>query len=244
MVDPLDVYRDLARRPRVDGRFIVEGELAVGRLLAGESFTVESIVCTPGSRSRLAIPATLPVFELSNAALRELVGFEFHRGALACGRRPNPWVLDPAILSRPKLTIVIAAGLADPRNLGALIRNARAFAVDLVIVDAHGADPLARVAIRASMGNVFRVPIVIEALPGRIAELGCTLVAATPDPSAEDLHEFVRPDRIALLVGNEGEGLSAELLELAQRRVRIPIASEADSLNVAAATAVLLDRLR
>jgi tRNA G18 (ribose-2'-O)-methylase SpoU len=241
--DPLDVFRDLARRPRADGRFIVEGELAVGRLLES-AFEVESIACTPGSRSRLAIPEHVAVFELPNAALRELAGFDFHRGALACARRPDAWKVDEALLRRERLTIVIAAGLADPRNVGALIRNARAFGVDWVIVDMHGADPLSRVAIRASMGNVFRVPITIEALPGRVRELGCTIVAATPEQGAEDLHAFVRPDRIALLVGNEGEGLSAEMLGLADRRVRIPIAREADSLNVAAATAVLLDRLR
>lgn len=243
MSDPLDVYRDLGRRPRADGRFIVEGELAVGRLLES-AFEIESIVCTPGSRSRLSIPEHVAVFERANAELRELVGFDFHRGALACAVRPAVWAIDEGVLERERLTIVIAAGLADPRNLGALIRNARAFGVDAVIVDAHGADPLSRVAIRASMGNVFRVPIAIEALPGRIRALGCSIVAATPDDGAEDLHGFVRPDRIALLVGNEGEGLSAELLALADRRVRIPIAREADSLNVAAATAVLLDRLR
>ncbi|MFV8751143.1 TrmH family RNA methyltransferase [Nannocystaceae bacterium ST9] len=243
MSDPLGVFRDLARRPRADGRFVVEGEFAVARLLES-GFEVESIVCTPGARSRLAIPEHVQVFELANAALRELVGFDFHRGALACARRPEQWRVDPAIFERPTLTIVIAVALADPRNLGALIRNARAFAVDLVIVDAQGADPLSRVAIRASMGNVFRVPILIESLPGRIRELGCSLVAATPEPAAEDLHAFVRPDRLALLVGNEGDGLSPELLALADRKLRIPIAREADSLNVAAATAVLLDRLR
>jgi tRNA G18 (ribose-2'-O)-methylase SpoU len=242
--DPsLHVYRDIARRPRDDGRFIVEGELAVARLLES-TFEVESIVCTPGSRSRLTIPEHVAVFERPNAALRELVGFDFHRGALACALRPEAWIIDEALFDRERLTIVIAAGLADPRNLGALIRNARAFGVDLVIIDVHGADPLSRVAIRASMGNVFRVPITIEPLPGRIRRLGCTILAATPDERAEDLHAFVRPDRIALLVGNEGEGLSADSLSLADRRVRIPIAREADSLNVAAATAVLLDRLR
>jgi tRNA G18 (ribose-2'-O)-methylase SpoU len=241
--DPLEVFRDIARRPRADGRFVVEGELAVGRLLES-AFEVESIVCTPGARSRLAIPEHVAVFELENAKLRELVGFDFHRGALACARRPATWTIDEALLQRERATIVIAAGLADPRNVGALIRNARAFGVDAVIVDERGADPLSRVAIRASMGNVFRVPIAIEPLPGRVRELGCTIIAATPDEGAEDLHAFVRPDRIALLVGNEGDGLSEELLALADRRVRIPIAREADSLNVAAATAVLLDRLR
>jgi tRNA G18 (ribose-2'-O)-methylase SpoU len=241
--DPLAVYRDLNRRQRVDGRFIVEGELAVARLLES-AFVTESIVCTPGSRSRLIIPEQVAVFEQPNAALRELVGFDFHRGALACALRPATWTIDEQLLERERLTIVIAAGLADPRNLGALIRNARAFGVDAVIVDVHGADPLSRIAIRASMGNVFRVPIAIEPLPGRMRELGCTIVAATPEDGAEDLHRFVRPDRIALLVGNEGDGLSAELLALADRKVRIPIAREADSLNVAAATAVLLDRLR
>lgn len=243
MTDPLDVFRDLSRRPRPDDRFVVEGELAVARLLES-AFEVESIVCTPGARSRLAIPDDVAVFELQNAALRELAGFDFHRGALACARRPSAWTLDAELLTRSPLTIVVAAGLADPRNLGALVRNARAFGVDAVIADRSGADPLSRVAIRASMGNVFRVPLSVEPLPGRLRALDCTIVAATPEGAAEDLHQFVRPARMALLVGNEGAGLGPDLLELADRRVRIPIVREADSLNVAAATAVLLDRLR
>jgi tRNA G18 (ribose-2'-O)-methylase SpoU len=243
MSDPLDVFRDLSRRPRPDGRFIVEGELAVERLLDSR-FEVESIVCTPGARARLRVPEHVAVHELQNAALRELAGFDFHRGALACARRPSTWTIDPEVLARPRLTIVVAAGLADPRNLGALIRNARAFAVDAVIADVAGADPLSRVAVRASMGNVFRIPLALEPLPGRLRALGCTLVAATPEGGAEHLHHFERPDRMALLVGNEGAGLPPELLALAERRVRIPIDDAADSLNVAAATAVLLDRLR
>ncbi len=243
MSDPLEVYRDIARRPRADGRFVVEGELAVARSLASE-FVLESVLATGPALERLRVPEGVPVFERSAAALRELVGFDFHRGALACARRPEAWSIDPALLERPRLTIVVAAALADPRNLGALVRNARAFAVDWVIADSRGADPLSRQAIRASMGNVFRVPLTIEPLPGRLDQLGCTIVAATPDADAEDLHGFERPERLVLLVGNEGEGLSARLLALADRRVRIPIAREADSLNVAAATAVLLDRLR
>ncbi len=245
MTDVLEVFRDLAHRPRPDGRFVVEGELAVGRLLES-GFSVETVVCTAGARSRLAISAEVQVIELANAALRELVGFDFHRGALACARRPASWTLEPRLLERPRLTIVIAERVADPRNVGALIRNARAFAADAVLLDSHCADPLSRVAIRASMGNVFRIPIEVSAaLPERVAALrerGVAILAATPGDRAESLHEVerARPAKLALLLGNEGDGLSASLLAQADRWVRIPISAEADSLNVAAATAVLL----
>nr|WP_255216050.1 RNA methyltransferase [Pseudenhygromyxa sp. WMMC2535] len=144
--------------------------------------------------------------------------------------------------------MIAASGLADPRNLGALIRNAAAFDADGVIVDAAGADPFSRLAIRASVGNVFRVPLwVSDALPATLAqlrrELGMSLVAATP--SGEHLlGEYAAPARLLLLVGNEGAGLPADTLATADARVSIPMVESADSINVAAASAVLLFGLR
>ena len=254
----LEPYRDL-RAGSDSQRFIVEGALAVQRLLRSE-LGIESIVCTPSQRARLAaagveIPAGVPVLELDKARIAELVGFDFHRGVLACARRPPPsgeGALPPELLTRlrarERLTIVAAEGLADPRNLGALIRNAAAFGVDAVIADARGADPFARLTIRVSVGNVFRVPLVVsEALPAALDELaealGATLAASTPDPGATPLGSYARPAKLIVMVGNEGTGLSAELLRRAQAKLRIPVVPASDSINVAAATAVLLYEL-
>ncbi|HLT36978.1 MAG TPA: RNA methyltransferase [Enhygromyxa sp.] len=245
-MDPLAPYRGLRPGP---GRFIVEGALAVERLLAS-AIEIESIVCTPRQRERLTIAAAIPVFELRKPAIAELAGFDFHRGVLACARRPQLRVgLDDAererLRGRDRLRVIVAEQLADPRNLGAVIRNAAAFSVDLVIADARGADPYSRLAIRAGVGNVFRVPLVVsDDLPRTVAslarELSTEVIAATPQPGALELDRLVAPERLLLLVGNEGAGLSAPLLELATTRVRIPVAPRSDSINVAAATAVLL----
>jgi tRNA G18 (ribose-2'-O)-methylase SpoU len=252
--DPrLDPYRALpsgaARTGPGRELFVVEGALAVERLLASE-LAVESVVCTPSQRGRLMIPAGVAVFELSKPELAALTGFEFHRGVLASARRPPTREdLEPELLAalraRPRLRIAVAERLADPRNLGAVVRNLAAFAGDLLLADAGGADPYSRLAIRAGVGNLFRLPVqVVADLPATVAalarELDATVLAATPDPTAVDLRGFTAPDRLILLVGNEGAGLSPELLALADQRVRIPIDPSSDSINVAAATAVLL----
>ena len=248
--DPLAAFRDLPRGS-ASPLFVAEGVLAVERLLASE-FDVEALVCTPAAHARLApLLAATPVAAtvLPKAELAAVAGFAFHRGVLACGRRPaphrclNPGQLD-SLRARERLTIVAAERLADPRNLGALIRNAAAFGADLLIADLRGADPFSRLAIRASVGEVFRLPVLISPELGatlrELSEaLALELVASSPR-APTCLREFVRPAKLAVLVGNEGEGLSQTLAADADHRVRIPIAGATDSLNVAAATAVLL----
>lgn len=250
MTDPLAPYRDLRSGPGPE-RFIVEGVVAVARLLAS-AYEIESIVCTPSQRARLQLRPDIPVIELSRAELAELAGFDFHRGVLACAKRPPPRrELDTHLLEtlrsreRPTVTIVVAEALADPRNLGALVRNVAAFSADLLIADASGADLFSRLAIRASVGNVFHVPtLVSDDLPTTITTLartlGATVIAGTPDGAATPLPGFAFPRQRILLVGNEGAGLSPQLLALADARVRIPVDPASDSLNVSAATAVLL----
>lgn len=257
MTDPLAPYRDLRSGPGPE-RFIVEGAVAVARLLAS-AYEIESIVCTPSQRARLQLRPDvpdmpdmpdMPIIELSRAELAALAGFDFHRGVLACARRPplrrelDEHVLE-ALRERERVTVVVAEALADPRNIGALVRNVAAFSADLLIADASGADLFSRLAIRASVGNVFHVPTLVSGdLPATISTLARTLaatvIAATPDSAATPLQEFGFPRKRILLVGNEGAGLSPQLLALADARVRIPVDPASDSLNVSAATAVLL----
>lgn len=241
-------FRDLRSGPG-PGRFIVEGAVAVERLLSS-TYEIESIVCTTSMRERLHPHPSIPIFELSHAEIADLAGFDFHRGVLACAKRPPIQTeLDPSLLSRlhqhPRTTVVVAEKLADPRNLGALVRNVAAFSGDLLIADQRGADLYSRLAIRASVGNVFHVPtLVSDDLPATVTSLAralsATVIAATPDSAATPLPAFTFPAKHILLVGNEGSGLSPGLLELADARVRIPVAPGSDSLNVSAAAAVLL----
>lgn len=264
--DPrLDLFRDLpARRdPARRAPFHVESELAVARLLASD-FTTLAVLGTPPRLERLLADRApgCPVYACDHAVLRAVVGFDLHRGVIACARRPpaltgdlpestcpiHPVGLDlPALLARPAWTILLVQGLADPANLGSIVRSARAFAVDLVLLDRHGADPLDRRAIRGAMGAVFAQPLAVAAdLPRALAHLrshGAAVYAATLGPRACPVAAAPRPPRLVLCVGNEGDGLPAAVCAAADLEVTIPIAPDVDSLGVAAATAVLLHAL-
>lgn len=256
-------YRELRERAhRPDARrFVAESEFVVERLLRS-GWPVCSVVGTPSHLERLA-PALaarpeVPVYRVAPATLAAVVGFDFHRGVAACGVRPPglEWGLSDrtgpedvlaawtGALAGPRWTVLVAQGLGDPANVGSLVRSARAFGVDGVIVDRAGADPLSRRAIRAAMGHVFTLPVVgIADLAGAVAALrgrGARVLAATLGARARPLHTVERPARLVLMVGSEGEGLPAALCAAADEEVTIPIAPAVDSLGVAAATAVLL----
>lgn len=258
--DPADprlrAFADLPARGREGHAIVVEGELAVARALAGEH-PLRAVLLTPSHRARLgvAIPEGVEVLEAEAALVRQVVGFDFHRGCVAVMDRPRPPTLAElrarvAAWSDGPRRVLVAEGLADPANLGAAIRNARAFGVDLVL-HGGGADPWSRRAIRAAMGHGFSLPVVghddLPAAVGVVREAlgpGARTVAAVVQPGAVPLPTYRAPPRLVLLVGNEGAGLSARLRALADDAVTIPLAPGVDSLNVAAATAVLLWSLR
>lgn len=255
-------YRELhALGHRPDPRrFIAESELAVERLLRSR-FSVRSVLGTASHVQRLA-PALadrpeVEVFVAEQAVIRDAVGFNFHRGVAACGLRPEglAWGdLSEApddelaawadVFARPRFRVLVAQGLVDPANVGSIVRSARAFGVDLVLLDRRGADPLSRRAIRAAIGNVFAQPIAgvgdLGAVVAGLQRRGARVLAATLGPRARPLPEVPPPERLALLLGSEGEGLPAELCAAADAEVTIPIAAGVDSLGVAAAASVLL----
>lgn len=230
---------------------IVEGEIAVARALEA-GWPIEVVLATEPAARRLP---PLPEGALgrigSQALLESVTGFAFHRGCLAVLRRPvqeDPAARLRALASAPApWTIVIAEALADPVNVGALVRNARAFGA-LAVVLAGGADPLSARAVRASMGHVFAQPLVqvdrtVIALRA-ITEVApdASFVAATTGARARRVDEVAAPSRLVLMVGAEGPGLSPDAL--AQAHVEVTIPTAIDSINVAAATAVLLWQLR
>jgi tRNA G18 (ribose-2'-O)-methylase SpoU len=235
---------------------VVEGELAVARALESD-YPVRAVLLTPQHRARLgtAIPEDVLVLEASAPLVREVVGFPFHRGCVAVMDRPRallPSELHERVAAWPAgpRRVLVAEHLADPANLGAVIRNARAFGVDLLL-HGRGADPWSRRAIRAAMGLGFSLPVVTcDDLPAAVVAVRQALgprartVAAIVQPGAVPLPDYRAPERMVLLVGNEGLGLSEPLRALADDAVTIPLATGVDSLNVAAATAVLLWSLR
>ena len=231
-----------------DGGFFVAEGPAVVRHLLRSPYRVRALLLTAqGLRVLEDDLASMdaPVYLASQGLLDSVCGFHFHRGALASAdRRPLPGLAD-AVAGAD--LVVVAEGVNDHENLGALFRNAAAFGVGAVVLDPTSADPLYRRCVRVSMGHVLRLPFArATAWPGAIATLrsfGFEVLALTPSPDAEDVGRVARRPRQALLVGAEGPGLSAAALSAADRRVRVPMAPGVDSVNLATAVAIALHHL-
>lgn len=257
---------------RERGLFVVEGGLAVERLLTSR-FRTRALLLTETALDRLApaldrrasaaVPdesassgAALPpdLYLTGSQELRRITGFRFHRGCLALGERPAPaaaGVSPPA--PRPGRPVVALERVSDPDNVGAIFRNAAAFGVAAVVLSPGCADPLYRKAIRTSIGATLTVPfITAEAWPAALRRIGTgrpgvRTAALTPTGPAVDVDVFARRAAggpVVLVVGNEGDGLSPPAIALCDERVRIDVAPAVDSLNVAVAAAIALQRLR
>lgn len=248
--DPrLALFRDLNERnlTRHSGHFIAEGEKVVQRLLAS-NFGVASILAEPAYADQYAAaaPPDVPVYVASRELLQQTVGFRFHRGIVAAGRRqPVTSVRQlAASLGESRATVVVCPDVQDPTNLGSIIRTAAAFGCAAIVLGRACADPFSRRVLRVSMGAALELPVVESAdLMDDLQTLQNArfeAVAAVIDPSAEALAQARRGNRLALLLGSEGHGLSDDWLQWASRRVSIPMRRGIDSLNVAVAAAVLL----
>jgi tRNA G18 (ribose-2'-O)-methylase SpoU len=248
--DPrLDPYRDLkSPESRRRETFIAEGEKLVLRLIDSPCQT-ESILCTASVRDRLRgkLPDRIPIYVASTPVISGLIGFQFHRGVLACGRRPPPISLAAVCLAQPsaeRSLIVACPEIRDPANLGTIIRTAAAFGACGLVAGLAGTDPFSRRVLRTSMGSVLRFPIVqtdnwhfvLETLH----QNGFETIAAMVATAAEPVATARRLPRAALFFGHEDEGLPAELAAACQRRVTLPMAQGVDSLNVAVAAGIVL----
>jgi tRNA G18 (ribose-2'-O)-methylase SpoU len=189
-----------------------------------------------------------PVYVADEDVLRGIVGFRLHRGAIAAMHRPQlPSV--SAVVTEARRVVVLEA-VVDHTNVGAVFRSVAGLGAHAVLVSPQCADPLYRRSVRVSMGTVFQVPWtraepwpdVLDSLRGE----GFVIVALALTPEAEALDSFCvnPPERIALVLGAEGDGLSRQALQSADRVVRVPMSGGVDSLNVAAAAAVALWALR
>ncbi len=227
------------RRVEVEqGFFLAESPLVVEALVRSGR-TIRSVLVTPAQHDALAdalADLDAPVYVARPEVLRRVVGFDLHRGAIAAGVR---WSLPPvaSVLSGARRVAVVQR-LTDYENLGGVFRNAAAFGLDAVLLDAETADPLYRRCVRVSIGHVLTVPWTRLASLGELRDRGFTLLALTPARDAAPLAEVAWPARAALLLGSEGPGLSAEWLAAADMRVRIPMRPGVDSLNVATAAAI------
>ena len=260
--DPrLSPYRHLKRtnHTRRAGLFVVEGEKLVARLLASR-YRVHSLLLGEryAQRSSLALPGHAPVYLLADRLIEELIGFNFHRGALACahradlgGRAAYETALDEAIVSecsgrrdRP-VVVVVCPDVHDPENLGSILRSSAGLGAVALVAGARSADPLSRRVLRVSMGASLELPVWRTTdVDGVLAELAqrwqCVRLAAELDPLAEPLASVEQLPRAALVLGSEGPGLDPRWLALCDRQVGIPMQAGTDSLNVAVAAGILL----
>jgi tRNA G18 (ribose-2'-O)-methylase SpoU len=228
--------------------FVAEGALVVRHLLQSPYPVRALLVTTQGLRALDDVlpQVRAPVYLVAQDLMTSIAGFRFHRGVLAtAGRRPSA---DLATVVAGAGLVLMVEGVTDNENLGALFRNAAAFGVAGVVLDATSADPLYRRSVRVSMGHVLRLPFTrvpdATAAIAALRTLGFEILALTPAPGAEDITDVGPGGRRVLLVGAEGPGLSSRALAAADRRVRIAMAADVDSLNVATAAAIALHHLR
>jgi tRNA G18 (ribose-2'-O)-methylase SpoU len=250
--DPrLDDFRDLNsvdRRPDLPsgkGLVIAEGVLVVQRMLASR-FRPRAMLGTDRRLCELAADLDVtdaPYYRATAEVMADVVGFHLNRGVLAAASRSDELtvgqVLDGA------RTVVVLEGVNDHENLGSIFRNAAGLGVDAVVFGTGCADPLYRRAVRVSMGHALLVPYAwAMAWPTDLSILrdnDFRLLAMTPAASAAALSEAMAPvadDRVAILVGAEGPGLTETAMRASDVRVRIPMSRGTDSLNVATAAAL------
>ncbi|WP_299055155.1 RNA methyltransferase [uncultured Nocardioides sp.] len=238
--------RDVQLRRHLEaehGLFLAEGEKVVRRAVEG-GHTPRSFLMAPRWLDGLADVldrSDAPCFVLDERLAEEVTGFHVHRGALASlERQPLPTVDDVLAGAR---SVLVLEDVVDHTNVGAIFRSGAALGFEAVLLSPRCADPLYRRAVKVAMGAVFalpwtRLPDWHDALPSLSAR-GFTTVALTLADDAVDVTEAVAGvDRLALVLGGEGHGLSERWQASADRRAVIPMAAGIDSLNVAAASAV------
>jgi tRNA G18 (ribose-2'-O)-methylase SpoU len=237
--------RDLVGR---EGRFIAEGEVVLRGLVQSCRHRPLEVLIDEKRLDKLkplleALPADVPVYGAGQEVIDAIAGFHLHRGILALGQSaplPAPEALLQTLPDRARVLVLKA--IANHDNMGGLFRNAAAFGVDAVLLDAESCDPLYRKAIRVSVGAVLTVPFARLA-PGDdgidlLMRSGFQSFALSPR-GERTLAEIVPPERSALIFGAEGAGLPDAILSRTIT-VRIPMAGDFDSLNVATSSGIVL----
>lgn len=247
-----DVALRRVLEPR-EGLYLAESEKVIRRALAA-GHRMRSVLMAPrwvtdlADLVDLAVGQGVPVYVASPAVIQEMTGFHLHRGALASMHRPA--LPEPEEVLAGARRVAVLEDIVDHTNVGAVFRSAAALGVDAVLVTPRCADPLYRRSVRVSMGTVFQVPWTrIPDWPAsleRLREAGFTVAALALSEDAFALDELAAdpPERLALVLGTEGDGLSPRTVATSDVVVRIPMAAGVDSLNVAAASAVAFWALR
>jgi len=248
----LEPYRTL-RRPlehRQQGIFVAEGEKVVRRLL-DSTLRLRSVLLCPewferfGPALNSGHQGPVDVFLADRALLRQIIGYNLHQGIMALAEVPP----EPDLRSLPSAHVVVALdALHHAENVGVVVRNAAALGAHAILAGETAASPYLRRAVRNSMGAVFHLPIfhppsLSTLLRSLVESWGTRLIAADAGGTTL-LEEAEFGGNVCVIVGNEQEGVSPELLSLCAVRVRVPMERGTDSLNVGSALAVILYGIR
>lgn len=258
----LDVYARLTENQLVNradpahGLFIAESPLVIGRALdagcAPVSFLMESRHVEGKARELLArCPAHIPVYAAPLEVLEQLTGFKLTRGMLCAMRRPALPSLEAVCTGARRVAVL--ENVMNPTNIGAIFRSAAALNMDAVLLTAAGSDPLYRRAVRVSMGTVFQIPWTYFPENAPWPETGMALLrsmgfktaamALRDDSLTIDDARLLAEEKLAVVLGTEGDGLAGATIASCDYTVRIPMTHGVDSLNVAAASAVAFYQL-
>ena len=252
-LDPrLDAYTRIRERDLVAGdHFIAEGEVVLRGLLAAPRFLAESVLVAENRLERLmplvvGLAEEVPIYCVSQRVLNEIAGFNIHRGILALGRRAEAIPAEILLANAgPDAVVLLLLGIANHDNIGGIFRNAAGFGAAAVLLDGQSCDPLYRKAMRVSVGASLLVPFArLEAGTDPLVLLrrfGFQALALSPR-GLISLSDFKAQGRVAVILGTEGPGLPASILDRVPS-VAIPMAPGFDSLNVATASGIVLHHL-
>ena len=240
------------------GLYIAESTKVIGRALAAghrprsllliEQWLPDVERLLAGDERLAELYADVPVFVGPPELLKQLTGFDMHRGALASMHRPPLMAVEELLAGARR--VVVLEDIADHTNVGAIFRSVAGLGADAVLITPRCADPLYRRSVRVSMGTVLQVPW--TRLPewpegaDQLRAAGFHIAALALSDDAVELDDFAAaaPEKVAILLGTEGDGLSPAAMQNADTIVTIPMMHGVDSLNVAAASAVALYTLR
>jgi len=234
---------DVALKKTGGGIYIAESALVLERALRA-GHTPRSVLALGNTVDEAValVGPDVPVFSGPPELLEQLTGYLLHRGLIAAMDRPP--LPSPESLLADARRVIILENVADPTNVGAIFRSVGAIGADAVLVTPRCSDPYYRRAIRVSMGTVLQVPWTRlgdwTSTRHLLTESGFHVAALALTPDAVSLRDFVAPEKLALVLGAEGDGLTDEAIAAADTVVQIPMAHGIDSLNVGAAAAVAM----
>lgn len=242
---PMEHYRK--------GLFVAEGRLVVERLLQTPGYRVHSVLTMPQWLERLEgllnERSDIPVYVAERKEIQEIVGFSYHAGLLALAECPPEPSLEAALAARPgPLTWVAMDELTHAENVGALARNAAALGAQALLAGPTSASPFLRRAVRNSLGGVFALSVFhLKDLAATLRELhvrhGICVIGADANRGTA-IERFPFPPRCCVVFGHEDNGLSSGVRAACQECVCIRMEGGLDSVNVAAAGAILLQEIR